>query len=73
MAKCELREAGAPDSDVRQIHAALRRMGTGLLTPEMIQAGVFELLSRDVAEDPGEAIIRDVFQAIVEASPKCPS
>lgn len=60
-ADCEKLEAGAPD---RLICAALRLRGQRLLTADMIAAGVYELLSRDLNEDLAEAVVRDVFQAI---------
>ena len=62
---------GAPDL-FSEAYTALRQAGSGLLTLEMVQAGILELIGRDMAEEPAAAIIRDLFQAIAEASPKSP-
>lgn len=60
-------------SKIVALYAKLRRDGADLLTPEMIDAGVLELLSHgETREEPAADIVRSVFQAIAEAAPRPP-
>jgi hypothetical protein len=54
----------------RQDSAPETGAGAGEITPAMIEAGVAEYLLHDRENDPANAIVCDVYQAMIEAAPQ---